>query len=576
MEAVVPQIGIQEALALAPAAKIKTFYSALREMVCRRAKADLFFLAKYVLGADRVKAGRSKFDFHHEELCRDLMRMAAKRLDGMKQAYVLQWPRGTMKSTILTAFCIWILLNDPNARILIDCESATNAGRFLKVIKGYFESPAFQEIFGVLYDKRKGWSEESITITRTADGIKEPSIDIGGVEKEKTGNHYDYILSDDIVGETNSKTIGQIQKAINHAALYTPLLDSEGLEIYAMTRWAFNDLGEHIHDENKAALKDCRPAPYVINRKPAFKEDAAGNFTDVIEFPTLHSRNSLMQALNKLKPYQFSCQMLLRPQSPTGAPFRREWLKYIGEHCEDIPLGHTPPGATVYIAVDPAMAQRATSDYTSIAVAAITPDFKIFVIDIVRGHFTKKEIYDHLVALNTLYRPAQIGVEAVFKMKEVLLYIEMQAKLEGKILPLKTFKSQTTNKANRILGLQPLVQHGKFYMRRRMGDFVYLEDQMLKFDPVRIDAQENDVLDSVAYFVEMMHGPEKSTPTDDYVGDDWLERLEEFNKKAKEDGRPQKKILSYSTVRAMQWQRAKAEMVTDENKYVTNSSLVLT
>lgn len=551
-------------------------YGALRELVARRGKEDLFFLAKYVLGADRLKAGRSRFDWHHKELCDDLMRMARKRHDGMKQAYVVQWPRGTMKSTIVNrAFCVWILLNEPNARILIDCESATNAGRFLKAIKSYFESPFIQELYGVLYDKRKNWSDEAITVLRTADGIQEPSVDIGGVDKEKTSNHYDYIISDDIVGETNSKTISQIQKVITHASLYTNLLDSEGLEIYSMTRWAFGDLGEHVEEENKAAAKDCRPAPYVINRKPAFKEDAAGKFTTEVEFTTLHTHASLLQALNKLKPYQFSCQMLLRPQSPASAPFKKEWLRYIGEHCPDIPMGIAPAGCKVYIAVDPAMARKATSDYTAIVVAAIGPDFKIYILDIHRGRYTKKEIYDTLVALNQMYKPEQIGVEAVFKMTEVMLYLKMQSQMHGTALPLKTFRTQTTNKGRRIMGLQPIMQAGKFYMRRRVGDFIYLEDQILKFDEKRIDVQENDVLDSTAYFTEMMNKPEEGTEPAFFENENWAEEIERFNEQAKREGRKEKKMPSLALVRSMEWQHAKANRVENQDRFVPLSELVM-
>lgn len=536
----------------------KRFYGALGEMVARKAKADLFFLTKFVLGADRIKSGRSKFDHHHEALCRDLMRMYQKRFDGMKQGYVVQWPRGTMKSTITTiAFPIWCLLQDPNLRILIDCENATKAERFLRVIKAFFESPLCHELFGVLYDPKKDWNNDRLCLKRTADGIKEPSIDVGGAEKDKTGNHYDIIIPDDVSGETNSRTLEQIQKVIRHVGQYLPLLDSDGLQLFAMTSWAFGDISEWVQDENEAARRDVRPEPYIINRLPAYKENAKGEFTEELEFPLLHSRATLLQALNILKPYQFSCQYLLRPMSPSTAAFRRDWIKWIGTDCLDIPIGSKPADSTIYITVDPALTQKDDSDYTAIVVAALKPDFTIYILDVQRGHWTRKEIFDQLVALNELYRPASIGMEAVFRMKDIFLYMKIQAQTNGIVLPIKTLTTTSTNKAARIMGLQPIMQAGRFYMRRKVGDFIHLEDEILKFDPRRIDAQQNDCLDATAYFVEMFNKPDEKAPGAFFERENWREEMEEQNAAKAKAGMATDKVPDQSTVRMLRAKAAK-------------------
>lgn len=552
------------------------FYGALRELVARRSKEDLFFFAKYVLGADRIKSGRSKFDHHHEALCRDLMKMAEKRFDGMKQGYVVQWPRGTMKSTITTiAFPIWLLLRNPNLRILIDCENATKANRFLLVIKSYFESPLFHELFGVLYDPKKDWNNDRLVLKRTADGLKEPSIDVGGAEKDKTGNHYDIILSDDVSGETNSRTLDQIQKVIRHVGQYLPLLDSDGLPVFAMTAWAFGDISEWVHDENEAAIRDVRPAPYIINRLPAYKEKAPGEFTEELEFPLLHSRATLLQALNILKPYQFSCQYLLRPMSPSTAAFRRDWIKWIGIDCPDIPYGSAPEGTNVYITVDPALTQKDDSDYTAIVVAALKSDFSIYILDVQRGHWTRKEIFDRLVALNELYRPIYIGMEAVFRMKDIFLYMKMQAQTQGLTLPVKTLTTTSTNKGARIMGLQPIMQAGRFYMRRRVGDFIYLEDEILKFDPRRIDSQTNDCLDAAAYTVELFDKPDEKAPGAFFERENWREEMEQQNAAKKAAGMEEARVPDQATVRMLRARAAKANRSSKEPAYVPLSTAVL-
>jgi predicted phage terminase large subunit-like protein len=507
--------------------------------------------------------------------------MARKRFDGMKQAYVVQWPRGTMKSTIgVTDYAIWILLNEPNARILVDCETATKALAYQKVIRSYFEAPFFQELFGKLYDPRKDWNDERMCVLRTVDGIKEPSIDCGGAEKDKTGNHYDYILSDDVVGETNSKTVDQIQKVIGHIGQYTPLLDSDGMVAFFMTRWAFGDAGEWIEDENKAAIRDVRPQPYIINRKPAYKEDPDGRYTDAIEFPLLHTRATLLHALNQLKPYQFSCQYLLKPQSPEASAFQHRWIKWIGTDCPDIPTETAPRGSNIYITLDPASSKKAGSDFSAIIVAAVQPDFTIYILDVIRRRWTGKEIYTALDNLTTMYQDAggqnvAIGMETVFKQKDLFLEIKMQAQLHNRVLPIRPFTTSTQNKAHRIMGLQPLMQAGRFYMRRRQGDSAYLEDEIVKFDPKRIDSQRNDCLDAAAYLVEMINKPDQMKAADLYSSDDWKEKLEESNRKRKAAGFPEEKMPDQATLRMIKWHKVQQSSNANKKDRVLPLSVVL-
>lgn len=553
--------------------KQKRFYSALAELTERRARKDLFFLAKFILAADRLKQGIELLDEHHESLCKDLMRMAHKRFDGMKQGYIVEWPRGTMKSTIVcVAFPIWILLNWPNARILIDSEAAGKSLNFLKAIKQHIESPLFKEIFGEIFDPKKDWNEERIVVRRSMRGVIEPSVDIGGVEKDKTGYHYDFILFDDITGDTNSRTVEQSQKVIRHAGLYLPLLDTHGLPVGTCTRWGFSDHGEHVEEQNKDAVKECRMQPWVINKLSAFK-GARPESMELEEIFRLEPefkhqpREYLLQALGTLKPWAFYCQYLLYPKSPHDAPFKREWIKWIGEDCPDIPYGSAPDGSKVYVSIDPALTQNKDSDFTAIIVAALKPDFSIYILEVRRGHYDRKEILDHLVELNQVYKPVAIGMESVFRMKDIFLYLKMQAQLNNFVLPLRDFKTTNQNKGARILALSPLMKMGKFYMRRKVGGMIYLEDEIVKFNPRRIDAQQNDCLDAAGYLVEMFDKPDESKPVDYFDDPNWMMKLQAENKAAKEGGRPEKPIPSYALVRSLQYQKQKQRNVANKEVY---------
>lgn len=145
-------------------AEMKEFYEILRELEKRRCREDLFYLSKFVLGKSLLIKGADRMDWHHEKLCQDLMRLWRDRKDkNTKTTMKVEWPRGTLKSTICSVyFPVWVLLNEPETRILIESETATNANRFLSLIKSSFEGKYFQHLFGMMYDPRNRWNLEQI------------------------------------------------------------------------------------------------------------------------------------------------------------------------------------------------------------------------------------------------------------------------------------------------------------------------------------------------------------------------------------------------------------------------------
>lgn len=535
-------------------AKEAAFYAKVAELFRRRGKEDLFFLAKYILGRTRLKLGRSSFDEHHEDLCRDLMAIWRNRFNSdIKEALAVRWPRGTLKSTICTiAFPIWVLINDPNTRVLIDSENATISGRFLKAIKGHLESRFFQEIFGVIYNPRKDWNDDILVIKRDT-AATEPSVDKGGVDKEKTSQHFDLIIADDIVGRTNSRNIEQVEKVNEHAGLYQTLMDPGAMLLLPMTRWAFGDLGEKIDEENAQAEKECRRKPYRISHFACYKKDAEGNFSRELEFPKLHTHAQLDHARRIMQEYMFSCNYLVHPSSPTTAIFQEKWLRY-----HELPYGNLPEaGANVYITVDPARAQKKTSDFSAIVVAAVTCRFDIYILDVVRQHMTDSEIWDHLVRLSNIFKPISIGIETVFKQKRLFAYMKSRQANEGEVLGnFHQFKTQTVQKSERIRGLGPFVENGKFFLGKS-AEFSYLKDEMLKFDPAKIDVQRNDCLDASAYLVEMINKPAGEIPPAFFDNPLWREEMEKENDLRRERGQQAKKIPSQTAVRVMRWNQMK-------------------
>lgn len=156
-------------------------------------------------------------------------------------------PRGCFKSSVATvSYPIWKLLKNPNLRILIDSEVYSNAKNFLHEIKNHLVKDQITRLFGQFRSSDK-WKEGEIVIAqRVKKALKEPTIACSGIGAEKTSQHYDIIIADDLNSKKNSKTVEGRQKVIEHYKAYTSLLEPGGTIVVVGTRYAKDDVIGHI------------------------------------------------------------------------------------------------------------------------------------------------------------------------------------------------------------------------------------------------------------------------------------------------------------------------------------------
>lgn len=204
------------------------------EKARQKYKADLYNLATGPLGYEQMT------EFTHGPICDTLMSKSKKKL--------IVVPRGTFKSTICSvSYPIWLLLNDPNHRILLDSELYTNSSRLLREIKGHLESSVMIKLFGA-FKGDQVWNDTEIIINQRTKIYKEGSITCSGVGAQKTGQHYSAIVADDLNSLDNSMSVEQRQKIIDHYRLYISLLDPGGTLVVVGTRYSQGDLIGYLLD----------------------------------------------------------------------------------------------------------------------------------------------------------------------------------------------------------------------------------------------------------------------------------------------------------------------------------------
>jgi hypothetical protein len=200
-------------------------------------KRSLYALSKNVLGYKDIT------EKTHGEII--------DALESVTERKLICVPRGCLKSSIAcVAYPIYLLVNNPNLRILIDSELYTNSATFLREIKTHIQSPFFNHLFGDW--KTKVWNESEVVISKRTKILKEASITVGGIGTTKVGQHFDVIIGDDYNSPSNTNSSDNAEKVINHFRYNLSILEPGGTYVVIGTRYSSNDLIGHIlaNEEN--------------------------------------------------------------------------------------------------------------------------------------------------------------------------------------------------------------------------------------------------------------------------------------------------------------------------------------
>lgn len=214
---------------LSPATQLKIRYNAIAAE-CRK---SLFVTAKILCGMKEVNMRT------HGDMIEALESPSIRKLIVM--------PRGTFKTSLgSVAYPIWLLINNPNLRIMLDSELYTNSKNRLREIKQHLKSDLFINCFGDW--QTSVWNESEIVIKPRTKIVKEASIVCSGIGAGKTGEHYDYICADDLNSAKNSSTPEGCEKVYNHYRLYTSILDPGGTIVVIGTRYSSGDIIQMVID----------------------------------------------------------------------------------------------------------------------------------------------------------------------------------------------------------------------------------------------------------------------------------------------------------------------------------------
>lgn len=412
---------------------VKRLRAIKRDLERERCKEDLVYLCVEVLGYK---------DLDHE-IYREIAAMYSEeaRLD---RPYTLTLiPRTCMKSSLITiGSVIQDLIKNPNMRILITNASLSNATGFLAELKGHLEHGVkFRELFGDLVGDV--WTTDEITIKTRTRHTKELTIECGSPEKSKTGNHYDRIIADDLVTETNLKTIESKMAIYKYLQDLFDLLDHpNGVIDVIGTRWDLIDLYSMIMDPERKHLDDFRVFWRPAHYGSLDNAQAEGR----LNFPwKLHEKELRKLKRNKTA-LQYSAQYLNNPIPAEDAPFKPEYFQTYTS---------LPALMNVFIACDPATTQGKKSDFSVILVIGVDHHDNWFLLDAIRDKLLPGPLDSAIIDMAAVHNPKLIGIETLGFQAYVKKNVKDKMMAKNKFYNIFDLKTGNVGKEDRIKTLEP-------------------------------------------------------------------------------------------------------------------------
>ena len=380
----------------------------------------------------------------------------------------LVW-RGAGKTTTRTiARCLFLLLQNPDTRILIASKSSTNSVTMLSEIKRHFESDRFKEVFGDWRGPK--WDDTEIIVAPRTSPAKESSISCVGVESAVVSRHYDVIIGDDLVDEENARTAYMRNKLLTwYYKTLIPTLEPGGeLSIHG-TRYHHLDLYGHlIANEMSGGLL----------RMPAL----VGNDVDGwrSQWPEKFSTDHLLRMRSSMGSIIFDSQYQVSTEKMAGGGI------FDIDQCQLVSDDQIPDGLPRFLGADLAISQKTQADLFEVVVVAYdsTAD-RYYVIDHYANRNTFQEQRRIIEEMSRRHDIERGAIEAIAYQAALIQELKRENP-DLSLIPVKPKKDKVT----RAWRLAAKFEDRKMFFRKGLDGLI---EELVLFP----DAEHDDGFDAL-------------------------------------------------------------------------------
>ena len=461
-----------------------TAQAQLEELDRRGGQESLYYLAKFVLGYKDMQPQP------HVEICRFAEQVAFVPKDSARpnQSGGLDMePRGVFKTTVFSqALPVFLILQNPNIRILLTSSVLPNSTDNLGVVKRHFEhNQRLRHLFGDYVGEL--WVTEEMTVAkRTRMDLKEPTVRAASVGKIQVGPHYDVIIADDLVDILNSATPEGRKAVKDYVRLLFSLLEPNGVIYF---------VGTSYHDDDAYAdLRDKEKYPEVERR--IRKATSLGGAKGEPYFPTRQPVEFLEAQMRRQGRDIYSAQYDNDPApEDENSAFKGAWFK--GYRADEL-----PEARNTFIFIDPGGESKGADDYVFF-LAHCAPPSNLYFDDLLARTMGYEKAVDLCFEWVIRHKPLAVGLETTAQQQYLEQAIRNEMRRRGFYFNLVCFPHAKISKESRIKQLQPRYECGAIYHSSRMGP---LEAQLRRFPKGK-----DDIADAAAGILEVAIAPSVET-----------------------------------------------------------------
>ncbi len=148
--------------------------------------------------------------------------------------------------------------------------------------------------------------------------------------------------------------------------------------------------------------------------------------------------------------------------------------------------------------IDPSISEKQSADYFAINVSGMDEQYKIYVLDTIKGHWRVSESIDNIFTTYQKWHPSVIGLETVAYQKALKSWLEEKMRERGIYFPITELKRNTNeSKEFRIKALEPFYREGLVFHAPWMKS---LETELEQFPKGKHD----DEIDALSAQLELL------------------------------------------------------------------------
>jgi len=413
--------------------------------------------------------------------------------------------RESGKTSIAKLFVIWLIATGRRKYINVDSFDKENAERILfDVAYEMVNNKRLQADFGVLFSKERGIAD--IKQNRINNFVCENGVRVEAHSTQESvrgrlhlNQRPDCLILDDIETNKTKDSQAYTKQVADHISEAMAGMSPDGFMLYLGN--FITEYGNIAHIFERAKVDSgirVRNIPVIIDGKPAWDSKYAMTDSEAKET----GKVSIEDKQRQLGSLVFSYEMMNMPVDDSVAEFKKEWI----QRAEEKDFEHL--NILTFIAIDPAVSQKESADFTGITIDRVSEAGKRYVTSY-KLKINTAELIEHIFYLHETYKPEILGIEETAFTLALKPFFEEEMRKRNKFISIAPLKHGGTKKETRIRGLIPLMESKSVFF---VGDCNDLEQEMRVFPR----GQHDDVLDSFAYAEQIAYKPFAVDSFDDY------------------------------------------------------------